>query len=81
MDALTYIRGQEAPTFRILARFIRENVDRHAAIVALQKIPTVYWPAEEAEPLLENIIASIRRFPSRTARRPRSWMHSSSVML
>jgi len=63
MNALTYVHGQEVPTFQTLAKFIRENVNRHAVIVALQKIPTAYWPAEEAKPLLKSIIASIRQVP------------------
>ena len=63
MNALTYVRGQEATTFRALAKLVRENTDRHAAIVALQKIPTAYWPAEEAAPLVESIITSIRQIP------------------
>jgi len=63
MNALTYVRGQEVPTFRTLARFVRENVDRHTAILALQKIPTAYWPAEEAKPLLESIVTFIRQVP------------------
>ena len=63
MNALTYVRGQEVPTFRTLARLVRQNVDRHTAIIALQKIPAAYWPAEEAKPLLESIVASIRQVP------------------
>ena len=63
MNALTYIRGQEVPTFRALAKFVREGVDRHAAILALQKIPPAYWPGDEARPLLDSIIASLRRIP------------------
>jgi putative heme-binding domain-containing protein len=60
MNALTYVRGQEAPTFRSLARSVRDNVDRQAAILALQKIPQAYWPAEEARPLLESLIGYLR---------------------
>ncbi len=60
MDALTYVRGQEAPTFRALAKLVRENIDRPAAIAALQKIPAAYWPGEEVAPLLESIIAYLR---------------------
>ncbi len=63
MNAVTSIRGQEVQTFRTLAGFVRENVDRHTAILALQKIPTAYWPPEEARPLLESLIAMIRRVP------------------
>ena len=63
MKALTSIRGQEVPTFRALARFVRDNVDRHEAILALQKIPAAYWPAEEAKPLLESLITYVRQIP------------------
>ena len=63
MKALTYIRGQEVPTFRVLAQFVRDNVDRHEAILALQKIPAAYWPADEAKPLLESLITHVRQIP------------------
>jgi putative heme-binding domain-containing protein len=65
MNALTTIRGQEGPTFRALSKFIRENIDRHAAILALQKIPAAYWPSDEARPLLESIIAYVKQMPVR----------------
>jgi putative heme-binding domain-containing protein len=63
MNALTYVRGQEVPTFKALAKFVRDGVDQHAAIVALQKVPQAYWPAEEVRPLLESVIAHVRRIP------------------
>ena len=49
MDALTTIRGQEVPTFKALAKFVRDGVDRNAAIAALKKIPSAYWPDDESE--------------------------------
>src|SRR5262249_51247391 len=64
MTALTFVRGQETQTFRSLAPFVRDNVDRHAAIRALQRIPAAYWPPEEAQPLLESIVTSIRQLPA-----------------
>ncbi len=70
MNALTYIRGQEAPTFRTLAAFVRDNVDRHAAILALQKIPPASWPAEEIKPLLDSLIAFVRPLPARNRTGP-----------
>ncbi|WP_237170688.1 PVC-type heme-binding CxxCH protein [Paludisphaera borealis] len=63
MDALTTIRGQEVPTFKALAKFVREGIDRHAAILALKKIPSAYWPDDELKPLVENVIASVRALP------------------
>src|SRR6185437_10792507 len=56
MTALTFVRGQEAQAFRAIAPFVRDNVDRHTAIRALQRIPAAYWPPEEARPLLDSII-------------------------
>jgi putative heme-binding domain-containing protein len=64
MNALTAIRGQEVPTFRALAKFVREDVDRHAAILALQKIAPAQWPADEAAPLLRSIVESVRKVPA-----------------
>ena len=63
MNALTSVRGQEAPTFQALAKFVRDDVDRHAAVLALQRIPAAYWPTEEAGPLLESLIAYVRKVP------------------
>ena len=70
MNALTTIRGQEVPTFRALSQFVRENIDRHAAILALQKIPAAYWPSDEAKPLLESIIAHVKQMPVRRRTSP-----------
>ncbi|HXG08752.1 MAG TPA: PVC-type heme-binding CxxCH protein [Gemmataceae bacterium] len=64
MNALTYVRGEEVKTFKALARFIREDIDRHAAIQALQRIPVVHWPKEEAKPLLDSLLAYVRTIPA-----------------
>jgi putative heme-binding domain-containing protein len=65
MNALTYVRGQETPTFKALVPFVRSDADRHAAVQALQRIPTAYWSAEEARPLLESLTAYLRKLPAR----------------
>ena len=70
MTALTFVRGQETQTFKALAPFVRENVERAAAIRAMQRIPAAYWPPEEARPLLDSIIAYIRRLPTRERTAP-----------
>ena len=57
MDALTTIRGQEVPTFKALAKFVRDGVDRNAAIAALKKIPSAYWPDDELQSLADVLIA------------------------
>jgi putative heme-binding domain-containing protein len=63
MNALTSIRGQEAPSFAALAEFVRSDVDRLAAVRAMQRIPRQYWPAEQAAPLLQVLIEQVRKTP------------------
>ncbi|MDR3635276.1 MAG: GDSL-type esterase/lipase family protein [Isosphaeraceae bacterium] len=70
MNALTYVRGQEVPTFKAIARFVREGVDRHAAIQAIQRIPAKEWPAEEAKPLLDSLLTYIRSVPAQDRTSP-----------
>jgi putative heme-binding domain-containing protein len=64
MDALTYVRGQEAATFKALAQFVHDGADRHSAIQALQRIPTEHWPSEGTRPLLQSIVAYVRQLPA-----------------
>ncbi len=63
MLALTSVRGQEQPTFKALAKYVASDPDRHSAIHALQRIPTAHWPKEEARPLLDTLIAYVRKLP------------------
>jgi putative heme-binding domain-containing protein len=63
MLALTSVRGEEAKTFNSLARFVKEDNDRLAAIKAIQRIPKKYWPKEEANPLVEVLLTHIRKIP------------------
>lgn len=64
MTALTYVRGQELKTFQTLASFVREDVDRTAAIRALQRLPKAAWPKEEAAPLLNVLLDHVRKIPA-----------------
>lgn len=48
MNALASVRGQEAAVFKAIGPFVASDADRTAAIAALLRIPTTYWPAEEA---------------------------------
>ena len=64
MNALTYVRGQEAHTFERLSQFVRDDVDRLAAIRALERIGRAYWPADQARPLLDIVLAHLRGIPT-----------------
>lgn len=63
MNALTYVRGQEASTFQTLAALAIDNVDRLAAVRAMQRIGRPYWPKEQAKPLLDVLLAQLRSLP------------------
>jgi putative heme-binding domain-containing protein len=64
MNALTYIRGQETPTFLELAALVNADVDRLAAVRAMQRIPRRFWPADAAGPLLSVLVEQVRQTPA-----------------
>jgi len=70
MDALTTMRGREADAFRALARFVREGVDRRAAILAIQKLPAASWPEDELGPLADVLLAEVAAIPVADRRSP-----------
>lgn len=63
MTALTHVRGQEAKTFETLSKFVKDDVDRAAAIRALQRLPRSSWPQQDAAPLLTVLVAAIQKIP------------------
>jgi putative heme-binding domain-containing protein len=63
MLALTSVRGQEAQTIKLLAPFVRDDADRTAAIQALGRIRMSLWPKEEAKPVLDGLLAYVRKVP------------------
>lgn len=63
MTALTTVRGQETKTFQTLAKFVKDNNDRLAAIRAIQRIPKQHWPKEEAAALTDLMLEHIKKIP------------------
>ncbi|HVV99667.1 MAG TPA: HEAT repeat domain-containing protein, partial [Planctomycetaceae bacterium] len=63
MDALISMRGHEAQVFQELAPFVHQDIDRASAIRALQRIPSKFWPAEQVGPLVDVLLAQIRKIP------------------
>jgi putative heme-binding domain-containing protein len=61
--ALVSIRGREADTFKHLVTLIRSGDDRGAALAAIQKIRPEDWSDAETQPLLESLLAYIRKLP------------------
>ena len=63
MLALTAVRGKEADAFKTIAKYVRSDADRYAAIGALLRIPSEYRPKDEAKPLLDVLLPYIRTIP------------------
>lgn len=63
MIALTSVRGKEAEAFQAVAKYVGDAADRAAAIQALERIPSMYWPKDAAKPLLKVLLPYIRTIP------------------
>jgi putative heme-binding domain-containing protein len=63
MKALVTVRGQEGNAFKALSAFIKDEADRHAAIQAMLRIPSNFWPKEAAAPLLDTLLGYVRKVP------------------
>ncbi|MSQ95538.1 MAG: c-type cytochrome [Gemmataceae bacterium] len=63
MTALTTVRGQEAKTFQTLTKYVKEDIERLAAIRAMQRIPKQYWPKDDAGVLVDLMLGHIRKIP------------------
>ncbi len=63
MNALVSVRGQEAKTFKSLTKFVTDDVDRLAAIRAIQRIPQSAWDKEQAPALLAVVIGHVKKIP------------------
>src|SRR5262249_48790769 len=64
MLALTGVRGKEADAFKTIARYVKDDADRPAAVQALLRVPAAHWPKEEADPLLASLLAYVRKVPA-----------------
>jgi len=63
MNALVSVRGQEAKTFKSMAKFVVDDVDRLAAIRAIQRIPQSAWDKEQAVSLLAVVVGHVKKIP------------------
>ncbi|MFN0021101.1 MAG: PVC-type heme-binding CxxCH protein [Pirellulaceae bacterium] len=63
MNALVSVRGQEVKTFKSLSKFVTDDVDRLAAIRAIQRIPQSAWDKEQAPALLAVVIGHVKKIP------------------
>jgi len=64
MKALPSIRGKENETIPALVPFLRQEQDRPDALKALLAIPPRWWPADQAQPVLDILIPFVRSVPA-----------------
>jgi len=63
ITAIVSIPGHDTDTFKSLAGLVESETERSAAVASLQRIPREFWPKEQAEPLLESLIAYLQNVP------------------
>ncbi|MCS7044787.1 MAG: GDSL-type esterase/lipase family protein [Gemmataceae bacterium] len=64
INAAAAIPGHEAEIFATLARFVRDGVERDAAVAALRRLPKTKLPKEQLKPLAETILAHVGNLPA-----------------
>lgn len=63
ITAIAALPGHDAETFNTLAAFIKSGTERAAAVASLQRLPRKSWPKDQAEPLLESLLAYLKTVP------------------
>ncbi|MBI4328016.1 MAG: c-type cytochrome [Chloroflexi bacterium] len=63
ITAIAAVPGHDTETFRALAALVQSGVERAAAVASLQRMPRKSWPKDQAEPLLECLLAYLQSLP------------------
>jgi putative heme-binding domain-containing protein len=63
ITAIVAVAGQDAETFNTLAALVKAGTERPTAVASLRKIPRKAWPKDQAEPLLESLMAYLKDVP------------------
>ena len=61
--AIAAVPGHDAETFQTLAGLVKSGTERAAAMAALEQIPRKSWPKEQADPLMESLVAWLKTVP------------------
>src|SRR5437867_3623497 len=61
--AIAAVPGHDAETFQTLAELVKSGTERAAAVAALEQIPRKSWPKEQAEPVMESLVAWLKTVP------------------
>ncbi len=66
IDAISYIRGKETQTFKILSDLIVANQYRPEAIRSLQRVPNRFWNSDRTGELLDAIVGDLKKLSPET---------------
>jgi len=61
--AIAAVPGHDAETFNTLAALVKSGTERDAAVASLQRIPRKAWSKDQAEGLVQNLIAYLQQVP------------------
>jgi len=63
ITAVVAVPGHDTETFNTLAGLVKSGTERAAAVASLQRIPRKSWAKEQAESLLESLMAYLKEVP------------------
>jgi putative heme-binding domain-containing protein len=63
ITAVAGVPGHDTEIFNTLAALVKSRTERAAAVASLQRIPRKSWPKEQAEPLIESLVAYLQSVP------------------
>ena len=63
ITAIAAVPGHDAETFNTLAALVKSGTERAAGVAGLQQLPRKSWPKEQAEPLIESLVAWLKSVP------------------
>ena len=63
ITAIPAFPGHDLETFTTLGALVKAGTERAAAVASLQRIPRKLWPKDQAEPLLDSLMAYLQSVP------------------
>ena len=63
ITAIAAIPGHDTETFNTLAALVKSGTEQPAVVASLQRLPRNAWPADQAAPLIESLLAYLQSVP------------------
>ena len=61
--AISSVPVREMETFSMLAAMVKAGIERTTAVASLQRLARKAWPKDQAEPLLDSLLAYLKALP------------------